>query len=444
PILVPVSLKRYGLSEVVNHILELEKAIPFDFLITNPISAADSTGETTLLRPGASLDTYLTENGLSSELTLKLEYTRSVLPPQFLASFNHPDWISSVDINGFAKSLGGIDTFTPAIASGSYDGVVRLWSASGTLQSQLVGHSGAVKDVKWSSKNTLVSGSSDRSLLLWRLRQKNITTKEADEEAEADEEELSASVTPYALLTGHTAPINSISVNKASSKIISASDDNTVQVWSTNYKDLPLATGSTGAAGFSTATQKRRRVAASTLNSSIAPSHKRTSLLTLSSHSSPVTAVDFHHQDSSVAYSVSQDHTIKTWDLTTGMNVDTRTTSFALLSLCTLPKLGLLACGSSARHVTLHDPRVDTQTTTQAQLVGHTNFVVSLAASPISDYLFISGSHDGTSRIWDVRATKALHVITREATENNDVYGVDWKNLAGIVSAGKDKKLQIN
>ena len=33
PILIPVEFARYGLSEIVNHLLNLETPIPFDFLI---------------------------------------------------------------------------------------------------------------------------------------------------------------------------------------------------------------------------------------------------------------------------------------------------------------------------------------------------------------------------------------------------------------------------
>src|SRR5690348_12572979 len=92
-LLVPVTLKRYGLSEIVNQVLQsqnvLEKTIPFDFLVNNQ-----------LLR--SSLNDFLTSQGLSSESVVTIEYTRSILPPTFLASFNHDDWVSSVDICRFS------------------------------------------------------------------------------------------------------------------------------------------------------------------------------------------------------------------------------------------------------------------------------------------------------------------------------------------------------
>nr|5DTC_A Chain A, Ribosome biogenesis protein YTM1 [Saccharomyces cerevisiae YJM1133]5DTC_B Chain B, Ribosome biogenesis protein YTM1 [Saccharomyces cerevisiae YJM1133] len=66
PMYAPISLKRYGLSEIVNHLLGSEKPVPFDFLI-----------EGELLR--TSLHDYLTKKGLSSEASLNVEYTRAIL-----------------------------------------------------------------------------------------------------------------------------------------------------------------------------------------------------------------------------------------------------------------------------------------------------------------------------------------------------------------------------
>ncbi|KAM9917167.1 hypothetical protein OXX59_009520, partial [Metschnikowia pulcherrima] len=122
PLFVPTSLKRYGLSEVVNHLLDREDAVPFDFLIDG-----------VLLR--TSLDEYLTRHGLSAEATLSIEYTRAVLPPSFLASYNDEDWVSSIDtINQSSKAVTaqrGAELAAPQILAGSYDGVVRSYNMSG-------------------------------------------------------------------------------------------------------------------------------------------------------------------------------------------------------------------------------------------------------------------------------------------------------------------------
>ncbi|KAH3682909.1 hypothetical protein WICPIJ_006124 [Wickerhamomyces pijperi] len=412
PLYVPISLKRFGLSEIVNHLLSTEKAIPFDFLING-----------TLLR--TSIEEYLTANALSSEAYLSLEYTRSVLPPSYLASFNNEDWVSSLDIaHG-------------EILSGSYDGIVRTWDLSGKVTKQYAGHSGAIKTVAWVSESRVVSGGLDRQIRLWKhssAKTEALKTVEEDDEPEAGK--------TLAILEGHKAAISQLRVN--GNRILSAGYDNAIGLWSTNYKEMtivdPMADPNN--AVTSTAAKKRRKLA---LQDSTV--RRRAPLAFLESHSQPVEDLIFDSHDSSVAYSVSQDHTVKTWDLVTARAIDTRTTGFSLLSILQLEKLNLLACGSSARHITLHDPRVSTGAVTQQQLNGHKNMVVSLAASPDSEYMFSSASHDGTVKVWDVRAQKALYTITREskAEKGSDkVFAVQWSKDVGIVSGGEDKKIQIN
>lgn len=412
PLYVPISLKRYGLSEIVNHLLETETPVPFDFLING-----------TLIR--TSIDEYLTENALSSEAFLTLEYTRSVLPPSFLASFNNEDWVSSLDVKH------------NQILSGSYDGIVRTWDLSGKVQKQSSGHSGAIKAVRWISETRVASAGNDRQIRLWKA---SATDSNGIRDLDEDEDEPEEGKT-LAILEGHKAAISSLAVNN--NRILSGGYDNAIGFWSTNYKEMtsidPLADPNNNVT--STAAKKRRKLALQ--DASI---RRRAPLSFLEGHSQPVEDLIFAPNDSSVAYSVSQDHTIKTWDLVTSRPVDTRTTGFSLLSITSLPKLNLLACGSSARHITLHDPRASATTVTQSQLIGHTNFVVSLAASPDNDYMFSSGSHDGTVKVWDIRAQKALYTITREskAPKGQDkVFAVSW-DQTGIISGGQDKKIQIN
>ena len=95
-------------------------------------------------------------------------------------------------------------------------------------------------------------------------------------------------------------------------------------------------------------------------------------------------------------------------------------------------------------------------------LRGHTNAVVSLGADPESNYGLVSGSHDGTCRVWDVRSSRSekegrmgesLYVVERESLkgerkkvggEGVKVFGVVWDKSLGIVSGGEDKRVQVN
>jgi len=95
-------------------------------------------------------------------------------------------------------------------------------------------------------------------------------------------------------------------------------------------------------------------------------------------------------------------------------------------------------------------------------LKGHKNSVVSLARDPSNEYTIVSGSHDGTCRVWDVRSTRqekegavasSIYTLPRAGSKNGTasavgdgvkVFGVCWDKDVGILSAGEDKTVQIN
>ncbi|KAI5965503.1 YTM1 [Candida theae] len=436
PLFVPISLKRFGLSEIVNHLLgnyktdsdeEERKPIPFNFLIK---------GE--LLR--TSIDDYLVRNGLSSEAFLTIEYTRAILPPSFQASFNNEDWISSIDsINKTSSAVvdSQLTINEPKILSGSYDGVVRTYNMSGKVEKQYVGHSAPIKAVKWISPTRIVSCGNDRQVRLWKTAYEGVI--DGNEENEEDEIEDGKTL---AILEGHKAPVVDLDVSQKTKRILSAGYDNVVGFWSTNYKEMAkIEVLEYDSNVVSTSSKKRRKMALQ--DSTI---RRRSPLSLMSGHTEQVEGVIFDAHDATVGYSVSQDHTIKTWDLVTSRCVDTRTTGFSLLSVLQLPQANLIASGSSARHINLHDPRVsNTSEVINAKLIGHTNFVVGLSASPHNGNMFASSSHDGTVKVWDIRADKSLYTITREdGSTKTKIFDVCWDNEIGIISGGEDKKIQIN
>ncbi len=199
----------------------------------------------------------------------------------------------------------------------------------------------------------------------------------------------------------------------------------------------------------------------------------RGALNMIAAHTSPATGVIFHPDDSTVGYSTSLDHTLKTLDLVTGVAVDSRQTSHSLLSLCTIAPGGtghVVAVGTAARHITLLDPRMDAKAASVMTLRGHTNKVVSLFADPHSQYGLVSGSHDGTVRVWDIRnyregtraeggrVGEAVFVMDRESAKEGEegeakrkvggegvkVLSVVWDKELGTVSGSEDRRVQIN
>jgi ribosome biogenesis protein len=422
--------------------LDTPAPIPFDFLING-----------TFLR--TTIEEYLTANGLSSENTLNLQYVRSLIPPLFEASFEHDDWVSSVDVlSGTSPAgiwqLGSIFAGQERILSGSYDGLLRVWNKSGqtlatSTSPSLGGHTSSIKAAKFVSSTQIASSSHDRTIRLWKYSE--------------NEDHFSADLKPTLELYGHKGSVESLAVHGPSSRILSASTDGSIGIWSSRKSDAPPAPSSLVVSGPAA---KRRKITTSTSTPQRGP------LSLISGHNAPSTAVIFHPDDPTVAYSTSLDHTAKTLDLETSTVVDTRTTSHSLLSIASLPSLSshILATGSSARHITLIDPRASSTTTAIMTLRGHTNKIVALAPDPDSMWGLVSGSHDGTCRVWDLRSTRqgtrdegggtvgeSVYVVERETRkgekrpvggEGIKVLGVVWDREVGIVSAGEDKRVQVN
>ncbi|KXG52604.1 uncharacterized protein PGRI_088880 [Penicillium griseofulvum] len=443
PILVPTGLRRYALSTLVNNLLSSEKPIPFEFLING-----------TFLR--TSIDEYLVDNGISAETTLEIEYVRALIPPLHIASFQHDDWVSATDVlstTSPAASWASGATFTPGqerILSGSYDGLLRIWNMSSeTIATSPAaadgGHTASIRAAKFVSPNQIASAGLDRTVRLWKYTE--------------GEGGFTGKISPQLELYGHKAGIESLAVHAKSNRLLTGSADNTVGFWSTKKADAPAAPENLLPSSNARNTKRRK------LNTSVT-TPQRGPLTLLSAHTAPVSAAIFDGKDATVGYSASWDHSLRTWDLVTGALVDTRTTSHSLLSLEHLPELSLLAAGTAARHITLIDPRASATTVSAMTLRGHTNAVVSLARDPHSTYGLISGSHDGTCRIWDIRSTKtdkegvvgeSVYSITRKSLEEEGksdskrvggegvkVFSVSWDKTVGIVSAGEDKRIQIN
>ena len=437
---VAPDLRRYALSTLVNTLLQSEKPIPFEFLING-----------TFLR--TSLDEYLTANGISAETTLAVEYVRAIIPPLYLASFEHDDWVSAVDVlsetSPAAIWTGSAAARNPGqerLLSGSYDGLLRVWNMSSEVLATSPsagsgGHTSSIKAARYISPSQVASAGLDRTIRLWKYSE--------------DPEGFTASITPQVELYGHKASIDALSVHQPSSRILSASADHSVGLWSTRKSDAPAAPSSLLPSATSR-NSKRRKVGPSTSTPQRGP------LSLLKSHTGPVSDTIFAPNDHTVAYSTSWDHSLKTWDIPTSTCVDTRSTSHPLLSLTALPSLSLLAAGTSARHITLIDPRASATTISAMTLRGHNNAVVSLAADPESNYGLVSGSHDGTCRVWDVRSSRSeregrvgesLYVVERESLkgegrkvggEGVKVFEVVWDKGVGIVSGGEDKRVQVN
>jgi WD40 repeat protein len=436
-VLILLGIKRHGFSTLLNDLLQREDdRIPFDILINGQF-----------LR--TTVDEYLTKNGINAETTLDVEYTRALVPPLNVTSFEHDDWVSAVDVLSQSSPAGawssGVQSGQERILSASYDGLLRVWNTSGDVlaTSEAPNNGGRItslKTAKWLSEKKVVAAGLDNTVRVYKY----------DDDART--------MTTSLELFNHRWGVEDIAVHGPSSRILSASSDTTISLFSSNAKENPVAPSNL-LPNSTAASNKRQK-----LSKPDRTIPARGALATLTGHSSPVSGVLFKPDDATVAYSVSQDHTLKTWDLPTSQCVDTRTTGHSLLSICAIPSRNLIATGTSARHMTLIDPRASATQISVMTLRGHKNAVVSIDTDPNSDYGLVSGSFDGTVQIWDLRNVttggqigegqtgESMHTIYRQGHtgpakshgEGVKVFGVRWDKDVGIVSGSEDKKVQIN
>ncbi|KAI8802622.1 WD40-repeat-containing domain protein [Cladochytrium replicatum] len=400
PILVPIELKRYGLSEIVNHLLGnipllvLEKPVPYDFLI-----------DSKFLR--TSIGKYLEENGLSTENLLDVEYVDSVLPPTPAASFVHDDWISGIAVHR-ESSL---------ILTGTYDGLARLWTRSGDVALSFQGvHESAVKDVALIAEDehrgTCFTASMDQNAIEWTFDTK---TK---------------SVEPILRFEGHQGSVESLSLNVDENMLATASCDGTVKVWSISTEDVDDVEVQTD--------NKKRRKVEKTI-----PNAKQ--LLSFDAHSGGALSVDF---SATHMYSGGSDHAVRCWDISTASNISTMNSEQTVLCVkaSRTNANALIASGHVDNAIRVWDQRGEGGSL-KLRLDGHSKWVSSVSWSPTNPYMLVSGSYDSTVRMWDIRSTIPFYSMKTGTSEGDmpppKVLSVLWADF-GFLSGGDDCKLRIS
>lgn len=140
------------------------------------------------------------------------------------------------------------------LATGSYDGIARIWSSKGDLQRTLQGHQGPIFSLKWNkSGEYLLSGAVDKRAIIW-----DAATGEAKQQFEfhtaptldvdwRDNTSFASCSTdkliyicelgndqPLKRLEGHTNEVNAVRWCPAGKLLASCSDDFTCKIWSAN------------------------------------------------------------------------------------------------------------------------------------------------------------------------------------------------------------------
>ncbi|POY73603.1 hypothetical protein BMF94_3136 [Rhodotorula taiwanensis] len=138
------------------------------------------------------------------------------------------------------------------LATGSEDGIVRIWTPSGDLHLVLSMHQRQVCSLKWNPMGTmLLSSSLDQTVCLWELSSGKVRQQYAthgdtvlDVDWNDDQTWASASMdktvhlmslsrtTPLHRFRGHRDEVNVVKFSPCGTLVASCSDDSTVRVWS--------------------------------------------------------------------------------------------------------------------------------------------------------------------------------------------------------------------
>ena len=460
---VPLEIKRYGLSRILNSdsMLDTSSPIPLDFLINGDF-----------LR--GSLGDYLAAAGLNEkEACIELVYIRALVPPGFDRAFEHPEWVASVDLvsqtsravrwasDTSSSSLSSGYAGKERILSGSFDGLLRVWNPEGECIATSPGpceggHRMAVEAARYLSPTRIASAGMDKSVRVWRY----------SEDDSAGGTPI-GNFKPIMELRGHPDHIKTLEVHGAAGRLLTADDGGSVGFWTSSKESAPSAPQENSTATAAAVTKRRKIITTTSFNVA------QRGALHITKHHSGSARATFDCRDHTVAYSGGWvDYAVRTLDLTTSHAVSSVTLTANVTSLASLggSMTPIVAAGTTARRVVLVDPREGGSARTSVlTLKGHTNWVSALAQSPSSDHALASASYDGSVMVWDLRATgsatdntagndggpvgRPVFVIDREAYrekkrpvagEGIKVFDVRWDSTWGIVSGGEDKKVQVD
>eukprot|EP00854_Cymbomonas_tetramitiformis_P004895 gene4895-5977_t len=358
PIAVPSRITRYGLSEVVNHLLALEKPRPFDFLVD---------GE--LIR--GSLEKFMLSKNVSAESVVTLEYIPAVAPPTHVSAGESKDWLSAVD--------GSHPNF---ILTGACDGCARIWNTQGDCVVDFPVQPEALTSVSWvpgtsTQKHGVVTAGKDSTAKLW----------------EFDSDQNSCKL--LASFTGHTDSIEAIAVAGDGELMGTASWDSTVRLWKLNVDDSETVP-----------TEKKQRTTGGASDANVTTTSSAEAIL--EGHTGCVSALSWHSAEE--IFSASWDRSVRKWDANKATAVQVFSVPKAIHCMSVGAQGALVALGGAERSVRLWDPRLSASTTTTT-LTSHTAWVSAVEWCPSNSYHLVSASFDNSVKLWDIRSQETSSLV---------------------------------
>jgi len=478
-------LKSSDLCQVVNHILNRKSdtdRLDFDFLIDGRYVVG-----------GQSLAEHLSENEISSEETLTIEYIEKTIEPSAKRSDEHPDWVSCVD------------ALKPGLfITGCYDGIVRCWKPSNDADNNNNGGGGGVGggDALWCQHRgniapikgitalyaTNTEHGHARNMYYFATVAKDRAVKVFGLHESEKRIEQVAKIDTHTKQASHRLAIDCCSAPYPSKVFATGSADHTIKIYRLRQTgighgmDEDAAVDGDGAddvASSEPPTKKRKLQSVQQFmdgdadaaddddDAAVGASEEKASaasaaagvtlsnLCTLRGHTDAVKCVDW--SNACALYSGSWDNCMKLWDIDKEIDSYTWSTQSGVTCLKYWSSQNVLISAHSNQKIAIWDPRTDRNVSSKTQsdmtFRSHSLPITGLdvdgmagmdddaadSASQVRNnaFLFISCAHDGKLKIWDIRCQTPLYNIEKH---EGKALCVGWYGNT-IVSGGSDCKL---
>ena len=400
-IAIPSKLGRYGMSEVINHLLELDPPVPFDFMIDD-----------TLIR--TSLRKFVAARQINTEKVVSIEF----MPVTSLGEseeVNCPAWIGALECPASGDH----------IFAGCYDGELRTIDVkSYDIISNVSAHDAPIRSIScWqdvnSGENFVATGSKDQTVKVWGVNG-------------------DGSVSLITTGGSSIASVECVKHWKHENMLLSADYSGNMFAYELNMEEHTLSEDS----------ERRPSKKAKSRNGKSYPStpteigHK----FSIRAHTQAVSGMDISC-DIGRVYTCSYDHSIKEWDMERQDCVASFVGSKVCTSVHMKPESRLLASSHPDGRVRIWDSRsrqdaVCSQVFPSAQsTTAAVHWISQVKWSPQNVNTFSTSNYNGEVSVWDIRSS--VPVSTSEV-HSGKVLCLDWLDSSRkgssikVVSGGSD------
>lgn len=388
---VPAQVTRYGLSQIVNHLLDLDHPIPFEFIVCEDVLCS-------------TLGAHISSRNVTAEKVLEVEYVPAMLPPAPGEDMAQDDWLSCITASD------------NVIYTGSYDGLVRTWNSEGDELSQFAAHPCPVKSCLYiESHSQLLTTGDDGSVRMCNL---------------SEEKQVL-----LAHLAGHQSTVESCAVRPDGERCATAGWDTNILIWRSGDSLETHISENLERTNLGEKKKKKAKITAAEVESVGA----------LEAHTQCVSDMVWKSHENLI--SCSWDHSIKFWDVEMETVTDSFTHNKVLYCLDTSnsdASSHVVAFGGAEKAVRLWDRREKQGTFAKSlrSLQSHTSWVSDLEWHPTSEYYIMTVSYDGSVKLWDIRGEIPLHTIhPTTVSEDDRLLCCAWIGSSSIAFGGTNKTL---